>query len=171
MAKGAQHLADMQSAYQPNPENGKVIEVTGWEIGEIEKIIADFCAMYGLPVSALVVTRDGNRHFRISFPSDIEPTNFLFLVNYFRYPKDLSLTNRRIGVLGVAKLNRAFGIPDTSLNGMRAKIYVPANDKEFDNVYVQLDSGKAFKIPFTRLIWESVDDPRMPDEVLDAPKG
>ena len=92
---------------------------------------------------------------------------YFFLVNYLRYPKDFDLQNRTIGVLGRARLSQAFGIPDSSLEGIMAKIYVPANDKEFDNVYVQLESGKTFKIPFTRLIWESVDNPKMPNEIRD----
>jgi hypothetical protein len=83
----------------------------------------------------------------------------------------MDLQSRKIGVLGRAKLSPAFGIPDSSLNGMSAKVYVPANDKEFDNVYVLLESGKAFKVPFTRLIWESVDDPSIPDEFRNAQKG
>ena len=81
----------------------------------------------------------------------------------------MDLHNRRIGVVGHAKLSRAFGIPDSSLDGLNAKIYVPSKDEEFDNVYVQLETGKAFKIPFTRFIWESVTDPRVPDEIRDAP--
>jgi hypothetical protein len=165
MTKGERHLASMQSAYQPKPENEKSIVIVGWTEDELNKILAYFGGVYGLPPSALVVTKHGDNLFQISFPDDIEPRIFFFLVNYLRYPKDFDLRNRTIGVLGHARLNQAFGIPDSSLDGIRAKIYVPANDKEFDNVYVQLESGKAFKIPFTRLIWESVDDPRIPDQI------
>ena len=165
MAKGERHLATMQSAYQPKPENVNSIAVAGWREDELNRILADFRGVYGLPPSALVETKHGDSLFKISFPDDIEPKYFFFLVNYIRYPKDFDLRNRKIGVLGRARLSRAFGIPDSSLEGIMAKIYVPANDKEYDNVYVQLESGKAFKIPFTRLIWESVDDPRIPDEI------
>lgn len=165
MAKGERQLTSMQSAYQPNPENENSIAVVGWKEDELNKILADFRRVYGIPPSALLVTKHGDSLLLISFPDDIEPKYFFFLVNYIRYPKDFDLRNRTIGVLGRARLNRAFGIPDPSLEGIMAKIYVPANDKEYDNVYVQLESGKPFKIPFTRMIWESVDDPRIPNEI------
>jgi len=165
MAKGERQLASMQSAYQPKPENEKSIAVIGWREDELDRILTDFRGGYGLPPSALVVTKHGDSLLQISFPDDIEPKYFFFLVNYIRYPKDCDMRNGTIGVLGRARLSRAFGIPDSSLEGIMAKIYVPANDKEYDNVYVQLESGKAFKIRFTRMIWESVDDPRIPDEI------
>ena len=165
MAKGERQLASMQSAYQPKHENENSIVVVGWKEDELNRILADFRGVYGLPRAALVVTKHDDSLLHISFPDDIEPKYFFFLVNYIRYPKDFALRNRTIGVLGRARLSRAFGLPDSSLEGIMAKIYVPANDKEYDNVYVQLESGKAFKIPFTRMIWESVDDPRIPDEI------
>jgi hypothetical protein len=167
MAKGERQLVSMQGAYQPKSENDKSIAVVGWREDELNKILAYFRGVYGLPPSALVVTKHGDNFFQISFPDDIEPRIYFFLVNYIRYPKGFDLQNRRIGVLGRARLSPAFGIHDSSLNGIMAKIYVPANDKEFDNVYVQLESGKTFKIPFTRLIWESVDNPKMPNEIRD----
>jgi hypothetical protein len=171
MAKGTKHLSEMQSAYEPNPDNRSSIDVVGWKQDEINRILADFRGNYGLPDSSLAVTKHGDGQFRVSFPHDIEPRIFFFLVNYIRYPKEMDLRARRIGVLGRARLSRAYGIPDSSLDGKSARFYVPANDKEFDNIYVQLESGRAFKIPFTRLIWESVDDPRLPDEIKDEKNG
>src|SRR5665213_2525617 len=171
MSRGMKHLSEMRSAYEPNPDNGSSIEVIGWNQDEIHGILAGFRRIYGLSDSALAVTRHWDGQFRVSFPHDIEPQIFFFLVNYIRYPKELDFQARRLGVLGRARLSRAFGIPDTSLDGMSARFYVPANDKEFDNVYVQLDSGKAFKIPFTRLIWEPVEDPRVPDEIKNLKNG
>ena len=165
MAKGERQLTIMQNAYQPKHENENSVAVVGWKEDELNRILADFRGVYGLPPAAMVVTKHDDSLLHILFPDDIEPKYFFFLVNYIRYPKDFDLRNRTIGVLGRARLSRAFGIPDSSLDGMMAKIYVPANDKEYDNVYVQLDSGKAFKVPFTRMIWESVDDPRVPNEI------
>ncbi|MDI1247878.1 MAG: hypothetical protein PSV13_03255 [Lacunisphaera sp.] len=166
LVAGTQHLAEMEKVYKPDPRNWKLIDVAGWKQDEIEKILTDFRGMYQIPESSFLVSKLGEGQFRLTFPDDVTPPKFLFLVNYIRYPKDLNLQNRRIGVLGRARIGRAFGASDASLEGQEATVYVPANDTEFDNVYVQINSGRTFKIPFTRFIWESVDNARIPEEVV-----
>jgi predicted permease len=73
MAKGEQQLASMQSAYQPKHENENSIAVVGWKEDELNRILADFRGVYGLPPAALVVTKYNNNLLHISFPDDIEP--------------------------------------------------------------------------------------------------
>jgi len=156
----------MASAFVANPTNDTKVSVRGWNQSELRQILSDFRGPYDLPMRGdWSVTNTPHGDLMIAFPSDIQPKLLLFLVNYIQYPKNFDLTHRSIGVLCRVTLTSAFGIPDTTLIGKRAMIYVPANDTEHDLVYAKVESGSAFRVPFTTLIWEAVSDARMPSSV------
>ena len=100
----------------------------------------------------------------LTFPADIQPLYFFFLVNYLRYPIGFESASLAIGVLGRAKVTPAFEPPDPALVGKDAAFYVPADDKDYDLVYARVDA-KAFRIRFTNLKWVAVDDARVPDAI------
>jgi hypothetical protein len=158
----------MSSAFVANPANGIILSVRGWNHGELSRILSDFRGLYDLPTrSDWTVADDLHGDLSIAFPGDIEPKLLLFLVNYIAYPKNFDLTHRAIGILCRVTLTSAFGVPDASLVGKKAMIYVPANDTEYDLVYAKVESGEAYRIPFTTLIWEPVSDARMPISAKD----
>ena len=85
------------SSFTPNPMNDKIVIVKGWNEIEIQKIINDFIETYksdGYPAYAIEPHKQEEHLFRLSFPKDIHPTLFTFLVNYVAYPFDLDFKNR-----------------------------------------------------------------------------
>jgi len=156
----------MVSAFVADPANRTSVSVRGWSGGELHQILSDFRRAYDLPQhSDWTVTDTPNGDHLITFPSDIQPKLLFFLVNYIQYPKNFDLTQRSIGVLCHTTLTSAFGVPDASLVGKKAMIYVPANDTEYDLVYAKVDSAEVYRIPFTTLIWETTGDARIPNSI------
>src|ERR1700730_5567452 len=84
------------SSFTPNPMNDKIILVKGWNEIKIQKIINDFIETYkgdGYPAYAIEPHKQEENVFRLTFPKDIHPTLFTFLVNYLAYPFDLDFKN------------------------------------------------------------------------------
>lgn len=164
--KGAAQDRAMTAEFIANPQNDTTVYVRGWTRSELDQILSDFDGIYDLPKPGDWTVTDGpHGDLVIAFPSDIQPKLLLFLVNYIQYPEKFDLKHRTIGVLCRVTLTSAFGLPAASLVGQKAMIYVPANDTEYDLVYARVESGGAYKIPFTTLIWERVSDPRLPNSV------
>ena len=163
MSAGNAQNEKMTSTFVPNPSNQTSVTVRGWKRPELEKILTDFRQAYEMPAPSdwTIATRSDNV-FAISFPNDIPPKLLYFLVNYLQYPKDFDLAHRLIGVLGRTSLTEACGIPDKKLIGMRAEIYVPANDADYDRVYLRTDDAEIYEIPFTDLVWKLAREARRP---------
>lgn len=153
----------MTNAFVPNPDNRTSVTVHGWRRPELDKILSYLREAYEVSMSSRrLVTERSNDTFVISFPNDIPPKILYFLVNYLQYPKEFDLKNRAIGVVGRIVLSTACGIPDDSLAGKSAEIYVPANDTDYDLVYLRTEDGEAFEISFTDLIWKRAQQARLP---------
>jgi hypothetical protein len=157
-----------QSSFVPNSNNDKRLIVSGLSQQELGKVLSDFQSMYAGRLHrtfSIHLTPISSNQFRIQFPNDIEPMYFHFLINYVRYPKGLDLSARSILVVGRATLDNQFNIPSASLIGQKAMIYIPANDKDFDLVYIQTDHGQTFEDSFASSSWKQVQNPRMPSGI------
>jgi len=152
-------------AFVADPKNRTSVIVRGWTYDELAKIIAYFLSSYELPDATTTVTARSDSTLVIRFPNDIQPEHLFYLVNYIQYPKGFDLTHRSIGVVAHIVLGPVFPVPDASLTGRGAIVYVPANDKDFDLVYAKAETGQAYRISFTDLAWQPVDDPRVPASV------
>ncbi|HMG75755.1 MAG TPA: hypothetical protein VK582_19800 [Pyrinomonadaceae bacterium] len=150
----------------PDPNNDKVITVSGWNEEELGKALDDFTGQdtSGSPRKIDIQKRFENL-YRLTFPEDISVFDFMALVNYLNYPIDLGSPEREITVAGTTTLSSAFaGIPE-SLWGKSAILYVPETDEDHDVVYMQTEAG-AFANSFNREGgWRLVDDPRLSGEV------
>jgi len=157
-----------QPQFVPNPTNDKLLTSSGWRASELEKILRDFQAIYNGRLHSTFTTKTtpvSSTQFRISFPNDIEPMLFHFLVNYARYPKDLDLSNRAISIAGSSTLDQYFALPDPSLIGQKALIYVPIDDHEFDLVYVKTEQGQVYEDSFASSKWKLIQNPRLPSGI------
>jgi len=156
----------MTAAFVPDTSNRTSVTVRGWERPELDKMLSYLREAYEVPVSSpWIVTARSDDVFVISFPNDIFPRLLYFLVNYLQYPKEFDAKNRHIGVLGRIVLTTACGIPEDRLVGKNAEVYVPANDKDFDLVYLRTEDGEAYAIPFTDLIWKRAQEARRPQTI------
>jgi len=154
-----------QSTFVPDVHNDKVIIVSGWSQQELERILSEFQSMYAErlhPSFSIHTDQSGPYQFHLHFPGDMEPMIFHFLINYIRYPKDLEPSGRSILVADITTLDRQFNLPSPSLIGQKATIYVPADDQDFDLVFVKTDGGETFKDSFASSTWKLVPSHRMP---------
>ena len=152
--------------FTPNPGNDTVVMCTGWDEQELSKILSDFTRMYQDRLSAGHPFRVESHtdQLEIRFPHDIQPTVLSFLVNYLQYPKGFDLAGRHIAAVGTVTLTDAFPLPSGDYVGKKARIYVPSNDREYDEVYVAVGS-EYFEQSFTNMVWKITTDPRIPDDV------
>jgi hypothetical protein len=78
------------------------------------------------------------------------------------YPINFDSAGRTLAVAGRTTLNADFaGIPE-SLHGKKAIIYVPENDDDDTVVYMHTETGDNFAGAFNEMVWQSVDEPRLP---------
>ena len=153
--------------FTPDLDNDKVIVVKGWNEDELQKILNDFIAedTSGVASYKIDVNKRDEDLYSLTFPQDIHPAIFGFLVNYLAYPMNLGLAGRSIIVAGKAMLNSDFqGIPP-SLVGKKAIIYIPENDQDYDVVYLQTETGTTLANSFNDGVWREVKDARLSSEV------
>lgn len=153
--------------FTPNPASDTYVNCRGWSQAELKKILADFRSVYEGrlgPSGNFKTQRVSADEFRITFPNDIPPTLLSFLVNYLQYPRDFDLSTHNIAVLAVVKLTAAFPVPSAAYVGQTARIYVPANDRQYDLVYVAVGS-EYFEQLFTNMAWRPAKEGRIPANV------
>ncbi len=87
----------MLPSFSPDPHNDKIIIVCGWHQAELKEILAGFLENYesGWPPYRVEVSRKNEDCFGLTFPDDIHPSLFAFLVNYAMYPTDFSIPQQR----------------------------------------------------------------------------
>ena len=149
--------------------NDKIIVVKGWNEIEIRKIVNDFVQTYesdGYPAYVIDAHKQVEHLFHLTFPKDIHPTLFTFLVNYLAYPFDLDFESRSIIVGGKTTLSGEFDGVDSAFVGQSAVFYVPLNDQDNDVVYMQTESGINLANSFTDMKWKRVSDARLSNEVM-----
>jgi len=153
--------------FTPDLDNDKVIVVKGWNEDELQKILNDFIAedTSGVASYKIEVDKRDEDLFSLTFPQDIHPAVFGFLVNYLAYPMNFGLAGRSIIVAGKTRLNSDFqGIPE-SLVGNKAIVYVPENDQDYDVVYLQTETGATLANSFSDGVWRKVNDARLSSQV------
>jgi hypothetical protein len=146
----------------PDPNNDKAITVSGWDEDELYRALQDFTSKdrSGSP-PRIEMTKHLEDRYRLTFPEDITVVDFAALINYLNYPIDLGSPERIIKVAGQTSLSPDFpGVPQ-SLWGETAILYVPADDDDYDVVYLQTETGPVFAFSFNQEgVWRQVDNPR-----------
>ena len=158
---GAGSVGQSISSTIVTPPDAEIL-VSGWSASELAKIIGDFGSMYSVPaeMSPSVEPLPGGV-FRIGFPHGIAADQFVFLVNYLNYPNDFDLKGHRLTVVGKLVLHDGMGLPHPEVAGRHARVYVPKDDDQYDQVYIRIDSDTAYRIPFSTLSWHPEADPRL----------
>jgi hypothetical protein len=160
---GKIHLVSPQSREKPNQHQKEII-VSGWTIEELSNILKDFAESYAGKLGKefdYEVSPPCQGPTHVTFPHDIPPNEFSFLVNYLNYPKGCDLKNRSISVTGHATLTVAFHLPSQSLIGKSAVFYVPTDDQDSDLVYIRVND-ETYVNSFASFRWKKVENPRLP---------
>ena len=153
-------------SFTPDMNNNKMIMIRGWTDDELARMVNDFRDQSTIdPPMEIEIQKHFEREFVLTFPGDIAPWDFAALVNYLIYPIDFDSAGRALVVAGRTTLNADFtGIPE-SLYGSKAIIYVPENDGDHTVVYLHTETDDNFAGSFSEMVWQSVDEPRLPAAV------
>jgi hypothetical protein len=153
--------------FDADPENDRVVLVSGWNEDELRQILDDFSAenVAGFPPYTIELHKHLEGYFRLTFPEDIHPSLFASLVNYLVYPIELDAGDRQLVVVGNTTLNSTFERIPKEFFGQKAVLYVPENDDDHDVVWLQTENGVNFANSLDGNNWSPVDDARMPVEV------
>ena len=155
------------ASFTPDPDNDKVIVVKGWNEDELGKMLDDFidADKSGAASYKIEIDKRDEDLYSLTFPQDIHPAVFGFLINYLAYPTNFGLSGRSIVVAGKTVLTSDFqGIPQ-SLVGNKAIVYIPENDQDYDVVYLQTETGATLANFFSDGVWRKVNDARLSSEV------
>jgi hypothetical protein len=153
--------------FNPDPNNDKLIIVSGWNEEELRDILDDFVGedLSAFAAFRIEVQERLENSFWLTFPEDIHPAEFVSLINYLAYPVNFGPEGRSIVVAGRTTLNSDFdGLPK-SLEGKRALLYLPENDEDYDVVYLQTESGVRLAKSFNEGAWREVKDARLSSAV------
>jgi len=156
------------SAFTPNFQNDKKIAVSGLTHSEVSQVVADFRTVYADSIHkafSVLVSPQSDEVMLITLPNDIDSLHFHFLINYLQYPGELDVTGRHITVIGSATLGSEFNLPDSTIAGRRALFYIPREDQQYDEVYVQVGQDVIYVNSFARDRWKVVSDARMSESV------
>ncbi len=171
LKRGPSAAAAAIAPYTPNRDNDKSVIVQGWAESEMATAIAEFQKGYRespFPKWEISTARITEDVCRVTFPEDIHPQLFLYLINFLVYPIGLDFKGRNIYVVGSSKLDPAFGDATLPLN-QKAIFYVPRDDKDCDVVYLQSEDGAKRSYSFSGT-WKEVGDARMPGGVAELMK-
>ena len=135
--------------------------VQGWNEGELERILSDYCGKYELSRDTFLIAPEADGTLLVRSHSAIIAARVFTLVNYLHYPQGFDLTHRHPAAVGAVKLSRQTGLPPGASAGEAAAIYVPADDADYDLTYVQRASGQTYRISFTTFAWVAVENPRL----------
>ncbi len=127
--------------------NDKLVVVAGTDSSTLKEALVGFCNMYNEQAvqAQLRVTPLSENEFAITFPSDISFEIYCYLVNYLRYPIDISWT---ADVTGWATTkNGDEWITEKTVN-KKGMFFVPEDDNEHDNVYMTTSDNSGYKLSF-----------------------
>jgi hypothetical protein len=156
------------SPFTPDPNNDKAILIQGWNEDELQQILDDFVEadLSAFAAFRIEIEKCLESSFRLIFPEDIHPAEFLSLINYLAYPINFDPARRSIVVAGKTTLNSDFdGLPK-ALEGKKALLYLPENDVDHDVLFLQTESGVTLAKPFDEGAWRKVKDARLSGAVM-----
>lgn len=145
------------------------ILVSGWSASELDKILEDFSEIYDLDSKTFGQPEELGTWRKVPLRG-IDSDSLFYLVNYLHYPKEIELDGRR--PMAVALFDIPRGLSSGNAPGVRsAKAYVPTNDEDYDLVYVAVEGGAVYRVPFTNLQWEATSEARMASDIRSLPYG
>ena len=128
-------------------QNDKIIIVDGAKYEDIKKATLQFCNIYNKQnlVAIVKLTKISENLSVLTFPYDIDFGTFCFLINYLYYPNEI-FYQADIKAWATTKPNDDF-ISKENQNKY-SMIFIPRDDKEYDNVYMTTKENKGFKLGF-----------------------
>ncbi|MDD4994251.1 MAG: hypothetical protein PHR83_18675 [Paludibacter sp.] len=132
---------------QDKIENDKVVLIENVNLDEVKNAIQQFCNSYNqedfkaLPLLSVI----SEKKFIVTFPYDIEFEIYCYFVNYLYYPNDI--TYKPIIKAWTTTKPSDMWMKDDIVN-KKVMLYIPSDDKEYDNVYLTTSDNFEYKMGF-----------------------
>lgn len=127
--------------------NDKIMLIENVNLEDLKKAIQQFCNSYNqenfkaLPSLSII----SEKKFIVTFPYDIEFETYCYFVNYLYYPNDITY-KPIIKAWTTTKTNDTW-MKDDIVN-KKVMLYIPSDDKEYDNVYLTTSDNFEYKMGF-----------------------
>jgi len=126
--------------------NDKIIVIKGAGYDDIENAVQQFSLKYDIDAATLRINKVAVSATTITFPFDIAFDRFCFLVNYLYYPEHIIYS---ADIKAWAMLSKVDEWADVQLAGKKIMIYIPPDDKEYDNVFMTTTDNEGYKMTFS----------------------
>jgi len=127
--------------------NDKIMLIENISLEDLKKAIQQFCNSYNqenfkaLPSLSII----SEKKFIVTFPYDIEFETYCYFVNYLYYPNDI--TYKPIIKAWTTTKTNDIWMKDDIVN-KKVMLYIPSDDKEYDNVYLTTSDNIEYKMGF-----------------------
>ena len=124
-----------------------LIKIKGGSYDDIKKALQQWIMLYSRDLESNIkfeLYKIGQENYLIAADKRLNNEKFNFLINYLRYPEGIKYN---ISIEGYSTVLDEKLYPKNLLN-KKIIVYVPDNDKEYDNVFVTTEDNETFKIDF-----------------------
>lgn len=124
-----------------------LIKIKGGLYDDIKKALRQWIVLYSKDLESNIkfeLYKIGQESYLIATDKRLNNEKFNFLINYLRYPEGIEYN---ISIEGYSTVRDEKIYPKNLLN-KKIIVYVPDNDKEYDNVFVTTEDNETFKIDF-----------------------
>ena len=124
-----------------------LIKIKGGSYDDIKKALQQWIMLYSRDLESNIkfeLYKIGQENYLIAADKRLNNEKFNFLINYLRYPEGIKYN---ISIEGYSTVRDEKLYPKNLLN-KKIIVYVPDNDKEYDNVFVTTEDNETFKIDF-----------------------
>lgn len=126
-------------------KNQSYITIEGESFEVVKNTLEEWIDLYTDQLDKTInfeILEKSKSNYLIKINGELNNMLFHFLVNYFRNPDRENINTRGYTTVKDLKL-----YPESELN-KRVVVFVPGEDKEYDNVYVSTGNGKLYIIDF-----------------------
>jgi len=128
--------------------NDKIVYIENANSEDVKKAIQQFCSVYNqeyLRALPLLSVMYGNKHI-VTFPYDIDFEAYCYFVNYMNYPNGISYQPTIKAWTTTVSDDKWMTI---DIESKVVMIFIPYDDKEYDNVYLTTSDNIGYKIGFS----------------------
>lgn len=129
-------------------ENDRIIIIKDVNYEDIKKAVLQFCNIYNKEKYSVIVqlTQISKNEIVLTFPYDIDFATYCFLINYLYYPNEIFY---KANIKGWATTRSTDEFISKENADKLVMLYIPTDDKEYDNVYMTTEDNKGYKLGFS----------------------
>ena len=128
-------------------KNDKIVLIENVKLEDLKNALQKFCNNYNqenlraLPL--LTIISEGK--FVVTFPYDTDFETYCFFVNYMYYPNDIIY---KPTIKAWTSTNQNDNWMTNEIVNKNVMIYIPSDDKDYDNVYLTTSDNIGYKMGF-----------------------